>query len=225
MRIVHSFLTLSVIAAGAALSGGCVENRATMYIENVLAQDPSSEDCDTSPPGEFYNPRGTYDPGYWGPYVAHLVVANQMMPLGNNNTLRSETSRIQLEGAEVHIPGVDDYTVQLAATIHPDPSTNPGYATIPVPLMPPDTEPGAYEVSIKVFGTTLGNQEVESGEFVFPIDVYPAGIYAYCGTRQDMSDAEVPLEACNNFGQDDFLYACAPGQPQPPGCEEAGCPQ
>lgn len=225
MRLVHSLVTFHVLALGAALSGGCVDNRATLYIESVLAQDPAGEECDLTPPGDLYMGSGRFDPGSGGAYIAHLVIANQMVPLGDNDTLRPETSRIQMEGAEVSIPGQEPFTVPFAVTVQPDASTNPGYITAGVPLMTSDVGPGNYQVKVVVFGKTLGGLNVESGEFVFPITVYRSGTLAYCGTFDEMTEAGYAVDPCGREGQDGYRYACAPGQPQPPGCGNAGCTQ
>jgi len=220
MRLVHSLVTLFAISAAAALSGGCVENRATIYIESVLGQSSDSDECDITPPGEVFVASGSFDPGSGTSYVAYLVVANQMVPLGDNDTLRPETSRIQLEGAEISIPGEETYSVPFSATVHPDPSTSPGYITVGVPLLRPDAEPGPLEVTVTVYGKTLGGLNVESGKFVFPIMVFEEGSFAFCGTLSDMTDQGYPTDPCGRFGQDGLLYPCA--DVNFPGCE--ACP-
>lgn len=210
MRLVPALVTLSLIASAALASGGCVENRTTMYIESVLGQSSDSDECDITPPGEIFVASGSYDPGAGRPYVAYLVVANQMVPLGDNDTLRPETSRIQLEGAEVRVPGEEGYTVPFTATVHPDASTDPGYVTVGVPILRSSVSPDdLYEVSIVVFGKTLGGLNVESGEFVFPITVVDSGDFAYCGTLAEMNDEGFRVDPCGRFGQDGFLYPCS----------------
>jgi len=217
MRLVHALVTLSVITAAAGLSGGCVENRATLYIESVLGQSGDSDECDITPPGEVFVASGSFDPGSGTSYVAYLVVANQMVPLGDNDTLRPETSRIQLEGAEISMPGQDTYSVPFSATVHPDPSTAPGYVTVGVPILRSDVTAGVYQVTVVVYGTTLGGLNVESGEFVFPITVFEEGTFAFCGSLADMTDEGYPTDPCGRFGQDGYLYPCS--DVNFPGCD------
>ncbi len=222
MRAIHSLLTLFAIGVATASAGGCAENRTTLYIEHVLAQESNSDECDVSPPGELYRSAGLYDPGSGLPYVAHLVIANQMVPLGDNDTLRPETSRITMEGVEVSGAG-ESYTVPVAATVHPQPSTDPGYLTIGAPILQPDVSPGSYEITIVAFGTTLGGLKVETGEFVFPVTVLPEGSMRDCRTESQLADGDensVREEPCGRAGQDGYPYYCARGGY--PACSE--CP-
>ncbi len=212
MRLIHSLFTLSVIAAGAALSGGCVENRATLFIHHVIAQDPEGNECDVSPTGERFSARGVFDPLGDRAFVEWVAVGNQLVPLGDNETLRPETSRIQIEGAEISIPGtgIEPFIRSLSGTIDPDDSTNPGFISVGVELIPAglDIDDGEYVVDLIIYGRTLGGTEIESGTFSYPVLV-DNGSHAACGFAfSDFEDAEIAIDPCGRSGMNGYAYAC-----------------
>lgn len=226
MRIVHSLATLSFLALGASLAGGCVDNNATLFIDHVLGQDGQSDECDVDPQGEFFRSRGYFDPKGDRSLIEIVSIGNQLVPLGNNDTLKAETSRIQIEWAHMTFEGptaIDAIDQNLSGTINPDASTNPGFMSIGIEIIPGgnrlDLEDGEYLVNIVVHGTTLGGQKLESGTFSFPVRV-ANGSHAACGsTFQDLSDAGL-IDPCGTMGQDGYPYPCPDGSTKPRGCAE-----
>jgi|GEM_PF-1198597 len=226
-------LLLSASAATAALFlSACVDNKSTLYVDHVVAYDADEKTC--SAQTGLYLGTGSWDPAPGRPYVARMVLGNQLMPLGDNDTLRPETSRIALKGAEIQIEGSDGslalpaFTTNFAATIHPDESEDPGFITVEVPLIPAGAStilaPGeTYNVKLKVFGETLAGTEIESGEFVFPVLVLQPGDLMRCESDADLIEAEVS-HPCGPQPQDNFYYSCLrrDGYLQVPGCLQ--CP-
>lgn len=207
-----SYPTLLLMAAGVATiclaPPGCADNRSTLYVVGVLAK---SEDCTvTFDPGQPRIGRGLMDTFVaLGGYAPPLLIGNQMVPQGNNDQLRTETSRVDLRGAEVRLSAVGgaelaNFSTTASGSINPAPSTAPGFYGTTVMMVPPGLNPpdGEYIASVRVFGVTLGGQDVETGEFLFPIQV--------CSGCSLMGDCSPTTE--------EPVGACRPGQDGPTDC-------
>ncbi len=217
MRLKKLFSALSLLSlcsVGALAAGGCADNRTTLFISGVRGFVPGDA-CEVELSlGGTQLLSGTFDPLPGFPYYAWLIVANGMQPLGENDTLRPETSRIQLQGAEISISEVSGaaaapaFTVNFAATISPDPSEDPGVAVLPVPIVPASLglDPGGYQVSIVVFGETLGGTNVESGEFQFPVTVLPEGSLTLCESFAVLEEEQI--HPCGFLAQDGYAFPC-----------------
>lgn len=212
-------LTLFSACGLVALSmGGCVDNRTTLFIHHVYYFEPG--DCEISATlDDLQQASGTWNPDSGVPYIAGLIIANGLQPLGDDDTLRPETSRIQIEGAEVEIntanggAALPAFTVPFSATIDPDEGEEPGLvAAYPVPLIPADAglADGLYSMTLRVFGTTLSGKNVESGDFFFPVQV-SAGSGIFCGTSDEAGDAVHPC----GLPQDGKVVVCDPAE----GCD------
>lgn len=218
MRLKKLFSALSLLSLcslGALAFGGCADNRTTLFISGVAGFQPGDTcEVDVSLSGTQLL-SGSYDPLPGVPYVAWLIIANGMQPLGDNDTLRPETSRIQLQGAEISISAASGgsaapaFTINFAATIHPDESEDPGLAVLPVPIVPPTLNlgPGDYQVGITVFGETLGGTEVESGDFSFPVTIVPGGSFTVCESAAALPEEFV--HPCGALAQDGYVFPCA----------------
>jgi hypothetical protein len=137
-----------------------------------------------------------------------------LQPLGDNNTLRPETSRITLEGAEISIsgaaggPGAAPFTSRFSGTIYPDDSEDPGLAVVevPIPLYGLGLASGQYDISIVAFGTSHGGLNVESSAFVFPLTVLDAGLTGVCASA-DLE--ELAFHPCYpKYIQDGSPFVC-----------------
>ncbi len=130
-------------------------------------------------------------------------------------TFVPRTSRLHIEGAHITLYGTDG-SVQTppdaAATglVPPASGTDPGLAAVFAQLIRSEDlaglgPPGQAIVRIRLFGTTLGGQAIESGDYDYPIQVcdgclisYPSeaalmGSVAYiCDPRIEVKQEVVP---------------------------------
>lgn len=186
--------------AGLLSMSACAENRTTLFIERGLYI-PPEDDCLISVDLNGLQ-SGVMDLDLTNSYSASVSVANQMQPLGDPDRLRAETSRIQLEGFEVEIEGIDatpavtTYSRRFTSIVDPGNGTDPGRTAVTLDMIPGGaiTEEGFYLIHVRIYGTTLGGLEVESPEFVYPLQVCE-GCLLTC--------AEEAGPACGfNFGND-----------------------
>lgn len=203
-----ALLTLGLVGAS-----GCADNRSTLYVVGVLAP-PTGSDCGVAyDPGQPRIGRGTMDVFFTDQYSPHLLVGNQMVPQGNNDQLRSETSRIDLREAVVSLsrPGqgtFEEFTTNISGSANPAPSPAPGYAGAEVTLVPAglNLALGEYLATVRIFGETLGGQDVETGEFKFPFIVCNGCTIS--GLNRD--------GICTSVGTPD--RPCTPGEDSPYDC-------
>ena len=177
---------IMTVAVGVSLSA-CADNESSLFIRQVLV--PSSDCTVTADPGSLSYSKGVLDLALSLEFSAALLVGNQLVERGNGDQLRSETSRVRIEGAEVRVETtggaeLSAYTVAVNGFADPATGTTPGWGFANVVLL--NEAAGQTVISlagfgpgrstavervisvVKVFGTTLGGQEVESAEFRFP---------------------------------------------------------
>jgi hypothetical protein len=222
LRITRT-VALSTLALGASLSG-CADNESSLFVEGMLSL-PAS-DCVARPDAEAeFLSQGVMDLEFTNSYVAAVQVGNQITEQGNREKLRTETSRMHLEGATGTVFDVDqsEHSFDAIATgfVHPASGTTPGVTAMFVQLVNDEVSDelsgeGQIVVRFRVFGTTLGWEEVESGEYDFPISVcrgclieYPlaADNPALTGYQCELS-AETTEEARICFRGQDQLFPC-----------------
>ena len=148
--------------------------------------------------------------GFTDRYIATILVGNHI-PQGDPIQARTETSRIEIQGAVVRITDaagnqLNTYTAVTAGTIDPASGSSPSYAVMDVEAIDPSVVasflgeagskalPGGDSILsvggtqqqlisyMKVFGQTLGDH-VESNDFEFPISIC-AGSPGQRGGRQ-----------------------------------------
>jgi hypothetical protein len=207
--------TAAVLTLGLVGASGCADNRSSLYVVGVLAA-PTGSDCGyTFDPGQPRIGRGRLDVGLSGSYTAVLLVGNQLVPQGNNDQLRSETSRVDLLGAEVTLTRVGggqvaSFTTNISGSVNPAPSAAPGYYGADVVMIPQglNPEPGEYLASVVVFGRTLGGQDIETGDFNFPIEVCNGCLVV--GVEDDgiCRAASSPEDSVCTPGQDNGAVFC-----------------
>jgi hypothetical protein len=178
MLRINGSAVLFTLALGLGASG-CADNESSLFIEGVL--NTTSSDCLAQPDSsaEFIS-LGVLDVAFAESYVAAVQVGNQITQQGNREKLRTETSRIHLEGATVTVfdvtGGVHPFEAIGTGFVHPASGTDPGLAAMFVTLVNPDSinaiaaaGEGQMVVRFRVFGTTLGGKEIESGDYDYPI--------------------------------------------------------
>jgi hypothetical protein len=223
---------LMVLAAGAVLAPACADNESTLFVRAVIA--PSEDTCIVSAdPGGTFLMGGVLDAALGGEYNAALLVGNQLVPRGNPDQLRTETSRIQLYAADVEVldaGGAAMTTFQAPTSGFVDVGTGdePGYGSAGVLMIDAQTAGslGAaitgsgleqqVVVSVILRGRTLGGNEVESAEFRYPVTV----CYGCLGRPTTGSDPAGPQPNCD--AAEEVTCPCRIGQDAPYDCCCAG---
>jgi hypothetical protein len=161
-----------------------------------------------------------------------LLVGNQLTERGSRNQLRTETSRVRLEGADVTLETstggeVSSFSTLGTGFVNPASGTDPSYGGMFAELIPPTISlgDGEYVARIKAYGTTLGGQDIESGELRFPIEVCYGCLINYPGSALDKNLAAdsaylCALSTADAVGGDDSLgtAGCNLGQDFPVSC-------
>lgn len=232
-------LAVTTVLGGTALvSTGCADNESVLFIVGVLALEDT--DCKLTPEASAtLRTRGVLDTSLRSGYTAGLLVGSQLTQRGNRDQLRTETARLSLRGAEVRLQTPDGATIAEYTTIgtgfvHPASGSEPGYGAIAADLIPPGApvSPGLVVARVRVYGDTLGGQEIESNEYSFPIYVcsgclvsYPVesadpdegpGIYR-CDLRSE--EATVVSDQICALGQD-IVVPCTLCAAQNPVCQD-----
>lgn len=190
-------------------ASGCVENDASIFVQQVQISSPENECLVTNDPSAGSRLGGLIDVAMRSTYNAPLLVGNQLVPRGDPDRLRTETGRVQLFEADVEIYAdgalVASYTQPIVGFADVGSGANPGYGLTAVALVNPDTAEavlaagaGVSLVSrVKLRGETLGGLEVESGEWDYPIST------CECCTPifEPMTNEDERIENCN-IGQD-----------------------
>lgn len=196
------------VAVSGSLAGGCADNESMMFIVGVV--DVSGSDCILQPSleGPFVG-LGRLDTAIRDTYIAAIVVGNQLTERGSRNQLRTETSRVRLEGAEVTLETPDGATLAEFSTlgsgfVNPAAGADATYGGFFTNIVPPGAAlaDGQYVAVIKVFGTTLGGQEIESAELRFPIDVCYGCLIEYPGGALDRNVASGDPYLCATSAAD-----------------------
>lgn len=174
----RSIVGACAIGFVALSSQGCADNESIMFVRAVLAIEPP--DCLAEPDANAtFRSAGTLDIAFGSSYVAALLVGNQLVRRGSKNQLRTESSRITLKGAEVTVlddqdNSIAEFTVPGSGFVDPGVGEEPGYGVIGAELVPPNltlANGARIVVEVRVFGDTLGGEEIESSTLRYPIYV------------------------------------------------------
>lgn len=204
--------------AAVAVAGGCADNETMLYIIGVQKL---SGECVAKP--DLSQPLiggGVLDIALRNPpvYQAALIVGNQLVPRGEEEKLRTESSHIVLEGAEVTLTDIggaqlEAYTVDTTGYVPATEGDQPGYGVAFVPLIPASGTVSAgnsYRAIVRVFGRTLGGQEVESGDYVFPISICSGCLVSFPIDAWDQTLS--PTYQCNSAEAPEDKDQCQVGQ-------------
>jgi hypothetical protein len=195
------FSLKSVLALGTALLGGaalpsCATNDSMMFIIGVYARKQGA--CTPKPESE--SPiwaKGVLDRLFSSEYRAALLIGNQITQRGSREQLRTETSRISLKGAEVQLETLegdslaDAFSSTATGFVDASSGTDPALAIMYASLIPASVAinlpRGTLVAKVRVFGDTLGGEEVESSELAFPIEVCDGCLIAYPAEARDLT--------------------------------------
>ena len=225
MRSVHPLRVVStamVVAAGSTLAvSGCADNDSSLFIAGVLGE--ASNTCTFEPDGDAVTRgSGTIDVSLTQTYTMPLLLGNQLVARGDEDKLRTETSRIVIRGAVVTVLDVKtnatlaNFSTNANGFVNPSSGTTPGYGVSFVTAVPSSLGQqldssltlGQFKelnVAVSVYGDTLGGQEIESATLTYPL-------FACKGCLVDCSTASPIDGSCLSFPEDDLSVSCFIGQ-------------
>ena len=191
-----SLLAVGIAGLGALALPSCATNDSMMFVVGVFAR--RAGECEPKPEGDApILAKGTMDRTFASEYRAALLVGNQITERGSREQLRTETSRVVLKGAEVNLEDLLGNSLAPAfsstatgfvdAASGTDPSLAVMYATL-IPGSVAVTLPrGTGLAKVRVFGDTLGGEEVESSELAFPIEICDGCLISYPASARDLT--------------------------------------
>ena len=213
-RVVGQWLVLAAAVGSALLTGaGCADSESVLFIRQAQARVSSGASGCTvdSSPSSLFITGGTLDLAFRTEYSASLLVGNQLVARGNSSQLRTETSRVEIEGAVVRLEDGRStvwgpFTVPGSGFIDPASGSTPSYGVTETVLLG-----SAYGNSlvaelrqnlavrrftsvVKVIGKTLGGTAVESGEWRFPLTVCYACLVSF---PPDANDPKLTRPNCD----------------------------
>jgi hypothetical protein len=184
---------LGFASALCSLIPSCADNNQTIFIRQVQAL-RSPECIVNSDPTSLVSPVGYVDVGVATSFTISPLVGNQLQARGDARQSKTETNRVQIQGAEVELitptgAAVDlggaasSYTVIASGTVDPASGADATYGVTSVEILPPAVLAGVrrslaavgigasrtIHAKMRIYGTTLGNTEVETGIFTYPI--------------------------------------------------------
>jgi hypothetical protein len=224
--------TICVAVATAAFSA-CTDTNTSLFILGNLYREAPNCGVSADPSAEMLG-AGSLDLAFSNTYSAALLVGNQMTARGSKSQLRAETKRVNLQGAEVTLTDLAGRVLEPAFSVagagfaDVTSGESPGWGVVFVDLIPRTVgaelandlqgtrSPRTIIAEARVFGTTIGGGEVESGPFVFPIEV------CY-GCRVFFPLDAMTVDANGNFvcgaNAEGFSYeTCHPGQDETIDC-------
>lgn len=231
---------LMVLGAGSIMAPACADNESSLFIRAVQVPD---EMCVFPAPGteDIGLLNGILDVRIRSTYVAAMIVGNQLVRRGDEEQIRTETSRIHLYAADVTVLDSGQSAIQrsdgseasfevpVTGFVDPGGGTEPGYGTAAALFVDSATtdqlraQIGAggqadIIVSVIIRGRTLGGNELESGEFQFPIKVCD-GCLLLPSAADDPAN---PARDCDNAMELDDAVLCTPGQDEAVDCCRLG---
>jgi hypothetical protein len=196
----RSFITtLLAFAAPCFVAGvlpSCATNDSMMYIVGVAVRKAGACTVKADLSGTTLA-QGTMDRLFASDYVAGLIVGNQLTQRGSRERVRTETSRVALKGAEVKletpqgaelVPAFSSIgTGFVDASDGTDAAPAAMFATLIPASVAPSLPRGTVVAKVRVFGTTLGGEDVESAELLFPIEVCDGCLVAFPASARDLA--------------------------------------
>jgi len=194
--LLKSLLAFAAPCLVAGVLPSCATNDSMMFIVGVGVRKAGA--CSVKP--DLSSPtlsNGIMDRLFASEYVASLIVGNQVMQRGSRERVRTETSRVNFKGAEVKLETpqgaelVPSFSSIATGFVDASNGTDAAVATMSATLIPASVasqlQPGTVVVKVRVFGTTLGGEDVESSELLFPIEVCDGCLVAFPANARDLA--------------------------------------
>jgi len=228
-----------VTVVSGVVAAACADNNQTLFIRQVQAPETGQCSYSNDPTADHYG-NGVLDLMLASEYRATLLIGNQIVPRGNADLVRAETSRIALDAAEVTVEFTDGSTVNSFSIpgngfVDPSSGTEPGWGTFRTVLIDSatanalrgplgagsgtrSTKVGRIVAVVKVFGKTLGGHKVETGEFRYPIEVCFGCTISFPASRW-LVDGVTPTPNCLGCADaTDVKEPCSAGQDSATDC-------
>jgi hypothetical protein len=203
-----------LLVAAALTPAACAVNNSSIAIRGVLTV--SRTDCSFQlATTSALDLEGQIDAAYAAEFLGTLLVENQMVPLGNPNTVMTETDEVQLNEAEVQILDptngnsvLTSYSVPVTGFIDPSMGGTAGLGAADVIMLDAKTlQQEAAKVSATGFsqqvvssviiqGVTLGNLNVHTQDFLFPITIVNGGTCAAGMSGTCVGSSTAPMGDC-----------------------------
>jgi hypothetical protein len=165
---------------------------------------------------------GSMDAAYVSEYQCVALVENQLVPRGDANKLRTETSRVELYQADVQVlntnnppqvinrgaAGAAQFSVPITGFVDPSMGTDPGIGAASVIMLDFATVQALasaavatntqqmVQVSVIIRGRTLGGLEVHTNEFLYPINLCNGCLCSVPVGSPCIGGSEKPAENC-----------------------------
>jgi hypothetical protein len=234
---------VSLVVAGLAASAivpACADNNQTVFIRGFLAPSANRQNntCvysdDPSQPQLFAS---TMDVGITDSYFAVLLFGNQLVARADNANNRAESNRVVMSGAVVKVQEPDGTVIRefTSATVgFADPGANntPDYGSVGTVVvdaptreillaqLPNRSVSKSIVINIKLFGRSLGNEEVETGEFQQPMRVCNGCLVDFSTGNEETAmvqpNCKKPLATTGGGGG---TGPCFSGQDEPTPCQ------
>ncbi len=236
-RILRSLVVGAFATVGVAVfAPACADNNSSLFISGVL-YDQAPQCTVTADLTQPMLGGGTLDLAFRKTYEASLLVGNQLAARGSKETLRAETSRVTLRGAEVTLTsaqGTQLYRFSVNGTGFVDVSRgeDSGLGIFDAELIPAsigtellgrlnalkmanmstsqDTS-DLVVAKVRVFGDTLGNEDLTSSELSFPITYCEGCLIEYPLSTVTTVKGDPNLH-CRGTATDLPQSGCRPGQ-------------
>ena len=200
-----SLLAFAAPCLVAASLPSCATNDSMMFIEGVALQKAGACTVKAELNGTFIA-KGRMDRLLATDYVAALIVGNQITQRGSRERIRTETSRVALKGAEVKLENAQGASLVPAFSsigtgfVDASDGTDAAPAVMFAALIPASVAPslprGTVVAKVRVFGTTLGGEDVESSELSFPIDVCDGCLVTFSAAERDPTQGGTDNYVC-----------------------------
>jgi hypothetical protein len=220
-KLIGSLIALG--AFGIVLGPGCADNRSSIFTIGALAV-PQDTCAWTNDDSNAFVPSGRLDLALSKEYWIPILVGNQLVARGNAATLRTETSRIALQEAVVRLTdsegtevGGGAFTVPISGFIDPANGSDPSFGSAAVTLIDGQAastlKPGQVIANVTIIGETLGNVEVATDEWAFPITVCDGCSVVFVPDGDDPARQGIDCDV-----RDDAPFYCRMGMDAPVDC-------
>lgn len=217
------------------ISTACVDDTSALFIRGVIRREAPA--CIAEPdPGAVLLASGTLDVALASEYFATFLVGNQYTARDGTQT-HTESSRVVVQEAEITLRDSDGtqiapaFTVAGSGAAPPNVATDPGWGVFGAVVIPEGATRVAgalgvipsvgwvddIDVHIRVRGQTAGGQNVESGEFVFPVHVCYGCLVSYPQSAL-VTDQTTGVTTCSAPMNDVPVTGCSFGQDDPVDC-------